>query len=336
MATTDIGFKFKYVRGGRVYGLRSQKGTAQESELVLGEESLPYDSILQAFALEKRLVLAIAKGTRLGKKMGEAYTGQVIPLEIYNVNAVSLAQLINQTCSRKSALRRRQSLETQGKGDQFKAVKCPQCQSAVDVSELPSSRYTYCRYCETVFSNNPEEQLDGATYHICTNCSMFGRVKGYTEAYFIFLVFAYRYSYKRVYLCDNCAHDLFKKMLLRNFIFILGIIPSVYVKLSSVTGRSAAARTLNRANALARKGKAEEAAAVYQQLYDHYPQHPALLMNEGLAYVNARDVNNALTRFKHSLDACANYAPTYQLVNRLQRKASNPFGLDVETSSKID
>ncbi|RLC90557.1 MAG: hypothetical protein DRI77_14695, partial [Chloroflexi bacterium] len=127
------------------------------------------------------------------------------------------------------------------------------------------------------------------------------------------------FSYKRRYLCDSCANSLFWKMFLTNFLFVLGILPSIYLKIKSLTGRDPYLKELAKANGLARKGQHQKASIIFDRLYERYPDHPGLLMNEGLGNLIGNDVNGAVNCFTHSLKACSNYLPVAQLMRRMQK-----------------
>ena len=111
---------------------------------------------------------------------------------------------------------------------------------------------------------------------------------------------------------------MFKKTLLYNFPFLIGIAPSLLIEIKSIIGRDRHLRQLAKANALAIKGKHIEAATMYEQMQEAYPQHPGILLNEGLALLEVRDEKGALACFQHSLNACKNYVPAQQRIRRLQ------------------
>ena len=80
-------------------------------------------------------------------------------------------------------------------------------------------------------------------------------------------------------------------------------------------------KDLPKANALARKGKANEAEAIYGRLLQRLPDHPGLLTNQGIGYLYAGEAQQGVEYLNHSLRACSNYEPAMQLLLRLQRMA---------------
>ena len=320
--TTDLNFKFRFVSGGHPLGLFSLAGKATSQELILGEEFLRYDEILDTSVRDDRILLVLSPRKKWGKKLSKALiNGNGIAIEVYKVEAVNLERHINRVCSQRKTELNRQRLIAAGKGDLFRFAVCPECQAIIDLSELGISRYTYCRFCETVFTEKQEIITKGTVYRICTECGMFDRVRGYTEFYFYFLVIAYGFSMKRRHVCDNCADSIFRKTLLLNLIFILGVPSSIYLKLKSLSGREPLLRELAKANALARKGRFKEAAPIFKRLQSKYPDHPGLLLDEGLGYLQGKNYNSAFEQFKRALSACNNYLPVLQLIQRIQNSS---------------
>jgi tetratricopeptide (TPR) repeat protein len=321
-SAADKSFKFRYVIGGQPSGFLSQAGKATGQELLLGEESLSYDEIVDTTVRDDRLLLAISPKGNLGKKLSKAMiNGNLVAREVYKVEALNLERHIDRICSRRKAETNRQRLIDAGKGELFRFAVCPECHAIIDLSELGESRYTYCRFCETIFTRSKEISTKGSVYRICNECGMFDRVRGYTEFYFYFLLVAYGFSMKRRYVCDNCADSIFRKTLLLNLIFLLGVPSSIYLKLKSLTGREPFLRELAKANALARKGRYKEAAPIFTKLQSKYPEHPGLLLDEGMGYLAGKNYSSAVAQFKRALMSCNNYLPVLQLMQRIQNSS---------------
>jgi hypothetical protein len=319
----DLRFKFRYVSGGQVIGLFSQNGTATVQGLILGEDSLSYHEIVDTTVRDDRLLLVISPGRKWSKKLAKVLIdGKGVAIEVYKVEAADLERHINRNCSRWRAEANRQRLINIGKGDLFYFQVCPECRAIIDLSELDQSLYIYCRFCETVFTQKREIITKGEVYRICNECGMFDRVRGYTEFYFYFLLIAYGFSMKRRHVCDNCADAIFRKTLLLNLIFILGVPSSIYLKLKSLAGREPYLRELAKANALARKGRYMDAVPIFTRLQSKYPKHPGLLMNEGMGYLIGKNYDIAFGKFKQALMACSNYLPVLRLMHRIQNASS--------------
>lgn len=301
----DMNFKFHYVENGKQIGFRAKKGSAKEGDLILADETIDYEDIIDTTTRDNRLVLVYA-------------SGESEILQVYKVKALELEKFIDKVASKKQAKAQEEKLIAEGKGELFRAEKCPHCESTVNLSELENTKYIYCRYCESVFEVGKLITC-GDSYRICDECSMFDRTKGYTEFYFYFLVIIYGFTHNRRHICDNCVRPLFWKVFLINFIFILGIFPALWMKIKSMIGRDANLKKLARANALAKKGKMEKAQLLYEDLHVNYLEHPGLLMNEGLGYLKAGNTEKSIQLFTHSLNVCSNYYPTIDLIENLQK-----------------
>jgi tetratricopeptide (TPR) repeat protein len=312
-------FKFRYVIGGRTSGLLNQSGKATGQGLILGEDSLGYDEIVDTTVRDDRLLLALSPKRSWGKKLSKAVmNGNLLAIQVRKVEALDLERHIDRICSRRNAETNQGRLIDAGKGGLFRFAVCPECQAIIDLSELDESRYTYCRFCETVFTRGEKISTKGSDYRICGECGMFDRVRGYTEFYFYFLLVAYGFSIRRRFVCDNCADRIFWKTFWVNLIFLLGVPSAIYLKIKSLTGRDPFLRELASANALARKGRYQEAAPIFVKLKSKYPDHPGLLLDEGMGYLNGKNYTNAASYFKSALISCNNYLPALQVLQRMQ------------------
>ncbi|MBD2463784.1 tetratricopeptide repeat protein [Oscillatoria sp. FACHB-1407] len=317
--TADLSFKFHFVTNGRAQGF-AKKGSANNDSIILGKDVLKYDDIIDTTTRDQRIVLVLASTVNLAPNLSKSLAGgSSLVLEVNGSKARELERQIDRITSQKAIANRKHNLLQLGQGDLLRAVSCPECEAAVDLTDFERTSHIYCRFCESIFKENQPTLTKGDTYRICDECGMFDRVKGYTEFYFYFLIFIYGFSYKRRYMCDHCAHNLFVKMFWINLIFLLGIPFALYVKFKSMTGRSPELQQLSRANALAKKGQYQKAESIYQQLYQHHLEHPGLLLNEGIAHLNGKDGEGALHCWRRSLQSCANYHPTLRLLYSLQK-----------------
>ncbi len=316
---SELSFKFKYIKDHKLQGLFAQKGFANEEAITLGKERLIYEDITDSTTRDNRLILAISPTASLSQKVSKYLINKAaLVLEIYQVKALELERFIDRISSKKQAEITKQKLIEAGEGHLFYAVSCPECEATNDLSRLNQTSYTYCRFCETIFQEHQHLITKGAKYRTCDECYMFDRVQGYTEFYFYFLLIVYGYSYKRRYLCDNCANKVFWKTLVTNFLFIVGIIPAIWIKIKSLMSRDSDFQELPKANALAKQGKYQEADVIYSRLYNRYPNHPGLLMNEGLGHLFGNDLVGGMQRFQRSLRSCSNYSPTIKLIQKIQ------------------
>jgi hypothetical protein len=319
--TTDLLFKFRFVQGGQAKGLRTKAASASSDALVLDGEPIRYEDIVDTTSQDKRLILALASTVQLGQKTAKAcQEGGVLALEVQGVQARDLERTIDRRASALAAQRHKREMAAAGEESRYRVMTCPHCGATIDLSDFERTRYVYCRYCESILDQGGSIVSAGDAYRVCNECQMFGRVRGYTVFYFYFLLVVYGFSYSGRYLCDTCAVRTAQRALLLNLIFLLGIPSSIYMWVKALTGHEPEMKELPKANALARKGKAKEAEAIYMRLLQRLPEHPGLLANQGIGYLNAGD-SQGVECLKRSLRACSNYQPAMQLLLRLQRMA---------------
>ena len=318
MHTQDIDFKFRFVRDGQTINIFAKRGSADNTTLTLDQEDIPLNLITDSTTRDNRLVLTYDYTQLETPKISHSSIEPgVIVLDVKKIQAIDLERFIDRVASAKQLAENKKRLEQEGKAHLFKAVECPHCQSKIDLSELDKSQYIYCRFCESTFSNYSSD-LPSNTYRVCSECSMFARVRPYTEFYFYFLVFIYGFSYKRRHLCDNCAGRLFWKVLAYNFIFLLGIPSALWMKLRSMSGKNAKLKELAKANRLARKGKISQAEPLYGKLYERYPDYPGFTYNLAIGKLRGGDLDGSIQEFQRSLKACSNYHPTNIYVTSLK------------------
>lgn len=319
-----IKFRFQYVnQSGNAMGWGAKQGSLTEDAIQLKKSELSYKAILDSTCRDRRMVLTLDP-----LEVGDAEVSKhiinknILVLEITQAKPIDLERVIDRISSRYIAERHGEQLEREGKGSEFRVVTCPHCGATVDVSLLNQTPFVYCRYCESIFQEHGNLKTIGEQYRLCDECGWFDRVQGYTEFYFYFLLVIYGFRWQRRHLCDTCVNRLFWKMLIINFIFILGIFPTIWLKIQSLKGRDKDLQELAKANSLGKRGKSQEADAIYSHLLDRYPHHPGLLLSQGFAHLKSQDASGAWNFLQKSLQGCSNYAPTVRTMNRLQDAAA--------------
>ncbi|HEY0601417.1 MAG TPA: hypothetical protein VGD58_00835 [Herpetosiphonaceae bacterium] len=325
--TQDLAFKFHYVRNGQNQGMFARKGSLTTFGLTLNDELLAFDDILRTYSAGKRLVLMLSQNAQstLNLPKGVLDEGGIV-IETKLDLAQSIKRRIDQVISRRNAELHRQQLLQEDSEYAFRAVDCAHCGSVIDVSGLERTAYVYCNYCEHLLDQNGQAIAPDGTYTTCPECSMFDRVKSYTEFYFYFLVFVYGFSYKQRRVCDRCAQDVFGKTFWLNLPFLLGLPWSIAIKVRSTAGRDAGLQALPKANKLARRGRYPEAVPLYAQMNARYPEHPGLLMNQGIGLLSSSDASGANEYFSRTLKSCSNYTPVLRLLHQItaaQQQANN-------------
>jgi hypothetical protein len=330
--TTGLSFKFRFVQNGQARGLRAKAASASSDALVLDGEPIQYEDIVDTTSQDKRLILALASTVQLGQKSAKAcQEGGVLALEVQGVQARDLERTVDRRASALAAQRHKRELAAADEESRYWVMTCPHCEATIDLSDFKRTSCVYCRYCKSILDQGGSIVSSGDAYRVCSECQMFGRVRGYTVFYFYFLLVVYGFSYGRRYLCDTCAVRTAQRALLLNFIFLLGIPLSIYMWAKALTGHEPEMKDLPKANALARKGKAKEAEAIYGRLLQRLPDHPGLLLNQGIGYLHAGDGQQGVESLNRSLRACSNYQPAMQMLLRLQRMAEESKANSVQT-----
>lgn len=324
----DLKFQFRYVKNGQAAGFGTGSGIATANGLMLGKEELPFDAIGDTIRRGTRLVLRIDP-TNLHEKIIKYQSQGILVLEIGKPGAEKVRQLINSRVSRRRADETRRRITHMDSAAELRLETCGHCDAIIDASGKPKTKFIYCPYCENILApDNATRQLvpaisaPGAELRVCDSCGYFGRIKGYTEFYFYFLLVVYGYRYKRIHVCDSCVDKIFWKNFLINAVFLLGLGPALWLKFSAGRGRTAEWKALAKGNSLATKNRLQEALPHYNEALQLHPDYPGFLLAEGVAYAQNRDVNGARTHAKRALDACSNYEPALGFLEHLDQAGS--------------
>ncbi len=318
-SSTTMYFKFKFIKDSTAQSIFSTNGTADEKQLIIGKDTISYDLIYDYTSRDSRLIIILNPVVQLSKKAKKNLTEEnALILDIRQIKAKELEKFISRISSKISVSDHKQQLIEEGKENLFKSIICPNCEAHIDLTDLKNSKFIYCDYCETVFSSDGKIVTNGDIYKLCDECNLFGRVKGYTETYFYFLLIIYGYRYQRRYLCDCCVNKIFWKTLLYNLIFILGIPSSIWLKIKSLSGRNDTDKNLLEATRLSIKGEYRKAEGHYTKLHSAYSGHPGVFYNEAMGYFNGQQYDLAVKCINKSLENCSNYMPTIRLVMHIQ------------------
>lgn len=198
------------------------------------------------------------------------------------------------------------------------SITCPKCSCHVEMSPKDRTEYTFCRYCKSLFNRNNEIKVDGHKYALCPATGLFDRLQFYTEFYFMFLIVVQIRKHVYRILGDYYAESrLFPKMLLKNLIFILGIVPSFLVLRQAKAGREKSLKTLPKLNKEAYSGRVENIPGVLEPLLQAYPNHPGLLFNKMYGFAVAGKKAEARMIGDQILGFCHNYRPVLDLQEKL-------------------
>ncbi|MFP4497251.1 MAG: tetratricopeptide repeat protein [Vulcanimicrobiota bacterium] len=315
-------FKFRYVNGDFWKNIFSSPADLNRDIFRLDGKDLPLKNIVCSSGLGNRLLLYVDQLLQFDSEISKNVKEDRLELYIYGMPATEIANSLNQNCSKIQFKKRLADLHEEGKQEHARSIQCPDCKSTIDLTFYEESKYTYCYYCQAIFKDRMEPEVPN-NYRICIDCGFFGRISEHHEFYFLFLLVVYYFSYNKKLACDKCAHSIFVKTLLTNLIFFLGVPVSIYTKFKSLKGREKGLEDLPKANAFAEKGKLNQAMDLYRNIEKIHPEHPGILMNQGLAYMFANKPQQAMEKFDHAIRICSNYEPA------IRKKA---YALKPETS----
>ncbi|MFH1377126.1 MAG: hypothetical protein ABIH86_00035 [Planctomycetota bacterium] len=305
-------FKFRFTREGKVLSMFRAKGEANEEGLTLDKTLIPYESIQLTQMKERYLAIVLSPDASVEIKESLAKVmaaPDVLLIDAGRKKNEQINRYVNLMISGVQAQLHREALEAKGQAELFRAVQCPHCGAIIDLSELDKTRYSFCRFCETVFTDAGDIVTKGDEYRICPECGYFDRVKNYTEFYFLFLVWFYYISYKQRLLCRNCSKKIALKMFFVNILGFIGWIPTFIMIIQSMTGHDPSLKSLSKANILSQKKMVRQAVPIYESMAERLPEHPGLLFNQAKAHINADDLDSAAADFNRCLSACSNYEP---------------------------
>jgi hypothetical protein len=301
-----IRFKFKHVNNkGEETGLLSKKGSFDGETLILDKTQIPILAVVRARRFSNRLILTLLQEDGSMSQGAIALTGgKTRPL----LSAINVA-----TSARWCELRQ-ERLGRQGRQQDFRAAQCPHCQAMIDLTDRPDSPQLYCMYCGSISTHEGTPPADEGRYRQCESCDFYAQPQEFTEFIFYFLVVMYGWSTRKHSMCHSCMRRKAWKNLFANLLFVLGVPVAVWQLFRAYLGGSTlspAFAGLDKANALAKHGKADRAAEIYDQI-EHRLQHCAgVRFNHGFAYLRAGRWDQAVGHLERALADCSNYAPAY-------------------------
>lgn len=307
-------FKFHYCAGGSPTGFLASKGTVKEEGLDLGGHLVPYVTIQDTTTRDQRLVLTMfPRDARLPADVAKKMEGQFLVLSVSGGGARQLERAIDRHASAAELEVERQRLQERGEGHLFRSCQCPGCQAHINLSGTPTSEFTYCRFCESLFGPGMTGVRTTHEFRTCDQCGYFDRVQGYGEFYFYFLVFVYGWRHSRQHFCDDCGAALANKLLLYNTLFLLGVPNAIACAIRARAGKSEQFRPLAQANRLAKKGQLDQADEVYEKILKAVPAHPGILYNQAFARARLGQGRPAADLVFACLRCCPNYEPAQRL-----------------------
>ena len=313
LVDNDIAFSFRFVNEkGELVG-RTLKGHFDLETLQLGDQSFRTSELVHARRRRDRLALVVRNAN------GQAH---VTTLAVSTLNVSRLQSWINQAASAQSAQRRKELLESSGDASSFATEACPKCYSTIDLSRMPRSDQTFCRFCETIWSRT-DSPTDEKMFRLCDGCGYFAQPQEYTSM--IFAVHSIHWNAK--YACNPCMRRDAWIAAVVNFFTIFLFIPSCVLLFRSYFGGSARSRNfkgLDSANTRAKNRDTAVAVERYKKIEERLGRCAGVRYNHGLAYLQVGRFEEATVEFQKALLDCANYFPAYDKLCRCYATLGRP------------
>lgn len=274
----------------------------------------------------------------------ETYT---VVLDTRQSELGSLKTTLNKYFTYAKTERKRRKLKRLGELDRFRTLPCPSCEAVLDLSGLEETKYIYCRYCETIFTDmgNTIPHMDD--YRPCPECRYFGHVQEFRDVRFYFYGKENSAAYARtITCCDSCAQRLYDEAVWRNLGYLLAFPFSLYLRFHSEIGQHPDFKRLTDANRNAHEGKLKPALEDYDLILMQHKFHPGVLYNKARAQLLASESNEndkrplrteAARQFAFCLQACANYEPAIYLMQQFDEAEYFDFDIpriEVDTSKR--
>ncbi|MFW5750333.1 MAG: tetratricopeptide repeat protein [Planctomycetota bacterium] len=312
-----IDFKYKLLdENGNQVGLRSSKGSVDETQLVLDGESIPLVAVHGVLCRFDRLVIQLLQEGGEAAPLAIAVTGGKPP---------RIAEQINRNASRRLADLRRELLARQGRS--FTATACPQCGATVETTGFATGPQLYCSYCDSLSTLGPDAPAHEQRYRICDECGMYACPRAFTLFYFYFLLVVYGYSYRRTHCCHTCMRPQAWKMLGANLLFVLGVPVALVQLLRACRGGGGDFTGLDRANAAAKRGNLGVAVPAYEAVVRRFPAAAGVRYNLGLAQMGKGQWEAAIASLEASLRDCPTYAPAAKALAQCYQVAGHDDAL---------
>ncbi|MEM8680941.1 MAG: hypothetical protein AAGF97_16470, partial [Planctomycetota bacterium] len=252
--------------------------------------------------------------------------------EVTRGSAKQLKQLLGQARSVCWARERREKLESEGRGSEFREAVCPHCQATIDLTGYDASPEVHCEFCHTTWPADPTDQSQTKAmkpYRLCDECGMYSKPRRFTIFYFYFLLVVYGFSSRPTWRCPACMRGEAWKMLFGNLLFVIGV-PVAIVQLVRAYGGTDVGGPLpglDAANLKARNQRLEHAIADYHKILEAQPVSSGVKYNIGLAFLHNEDLEGAAKMLEYSLKDCDNFAPAAVALAGCYERLDNPTQL---------
>ena len=304
-------FRFYWMdENGNATSMFRKQGRFHENSLTLEETEIPVVAILHCVLKEDRLILSAATGDE---------EQPIVSFLIGIANAKTakeLKQRIDVARSSLWAAHHKTALAEKGQSSIYRDAHCDDCGATLILTNMPETPQRYCHFCDSLktIDGTLEPIANEAEFRICESCGMYSRPKKFTTFYFYFLLVVWGFNSNSSYRCGGCMRGEAWKMLLGNFIFILGLPFAIYQLIRAYAGDTVTGKFkgLDKGNVKARAGNIDAALEQYEAILERVPWSAGVKYNLGLALIQKQDLVHATQILEMALEDCANYSPAYQ------------------------
>jgi hypothetical protein len=319
MPYTYVHFYFNFVdQKGKAKGFVPRSGKIDEEGIALDGHDIRFRDIADIKAHQDHIAFEFYPYTTLDGELSKhiIQPTSALVVVIDDNMGKDVKQLAIQYFTTFLAHQRKHDLEQQGKKDDFKAEQCPTCAAVLDLSYYADTHYIYCKHCETIFDKLKQPIPNSDNYSICPETGFYDRVQHYTEFSCYALPKNKRFGIKKHECGDAFAELLLEQIFWRNALFLVAL-PAMFIMRSKATeSRSPLYAELPKANKLALVGKLQPALDLYMLMNMRMEKHPALWLNQGLAFLLAGENEKALQLFRRALSYCSNYKPVLDVMRK--------------------
>ncbi len=319
MPYTYVHFHFHFVNEkGKPKGFVPKGGKIDEDGIALDGNNIEFRDIAAIKAHQNRIAFEFYPYTTLHPDLTAhiILPTSAIIIDIENEMGNDVRQLALQYFTTFQGFQRKHELEQQGKVADYRAEQCPTCHAVLDLSYYQDTHYIYCQHCETIFDKLKQPIPNSEGYMICPETGFYDRVQTYTEFSCYALPKERSFGVKKHECGDTHIEALLNKIFWKNALYLVALPSMLSMRSKATENRSPLYAELAKANKLAMAGKLQAALDLYMLMNIRMEKHPALWLNQGLAFMHAGENEKAVQLFKRALSYCSNYQPVLEVLRK--------------------
>jgi len=315
---TILTFRFNYMNShGIPRNFLTGLGSVNRNGVVLGRNRIMYEDIYRVEQFKNRIIISLFPYPTVSKALATHFVGDhaSIILQIGRF-ANNVKSTIDQRISALEVQERLDGMTKKEKESRLKTKTCPNCSANIDLTDLPSTPYLYCKYCKTIFDKHGYELPGGNGYGICPETGYFDRLDEHRNVQVYYLVKEKGFKTHKFYGSDALAEKFLKEYGVKNMLFGIGTVASLWDNYWSKRKRHPSYKFLTEGNVFAMQGNLDEAREMYYKVLLQHPDHPGVHLNYALAFLEKGEEQQALLHLKKSIKGCANYKPTKDILRK--------------------